>query len=107
MSQDPFRPTSVSSSIDCAALTTAAAFALPQGDGCQLRVVNETTGTIRVGFGTSSTVPAGFSTTNGMAMITLTTATFTLDQYLLGTQGYIYLSAGTAGNVNVTRGSGN
>jgi hypothetical protein len=102
--QDSFRIGGLAASETLAITTTATAFALPLGDGCQVRLVNESTGVIGFNFGTSATVP---SNTTYCALEPGATETFTIDyQILSNAPGYIYAIAASAGNLNVTRGSG-
>lgn len=107
MSQDAFKPDGPASSVFIAATTTASATAIPNGSGCQVRIVNEGTGPLRIGFGTSASAPASVSATAGMSQLQTSTEVFTLDQTLLQQPGYIYIAASTGtANVCVTRGSG-
>jgi hypothetical protein len=107
MSQESFKPDGALASVFIAATATASATAIPNGSGCQLRLVNEGTVAIRIGFGTSASAPTTVSTTAGMSMLPSSAETFTIDQQLINQPGYIYVcAASSTATVNVTRGSG-
>lgn len=107
MSQESFKPDGLAASAFIAATTTASATAIPNGAGCQLRIVNEGTVPIRIGFGVASSAPASVSATSGMSMLATSAEVFTLDQTLLQQPSYIYVAtASTTANVGITRGSG-
>ena len=105
MSQDPFRPTGPGSSLTYAASATATAFALPLGDGNQVRLVNEATTLVRFAFGNTNTVPASFGS-NSCSLLPSSAEIFTLDNQYQQNPGYVYLVSSAAANVNATRGSG-